>query len=154
MTVVPLRPLVFRATVAEKDLAQLKAGQAAKITPVAAPQQKLRATVEHVAALPDPSGKFVVRLKLDDAAALPEILAPGMDGNVKVVTRNQPDALLVPAKSVFPNEQDDERFYVFVVKDGQNAKRDVSLGYRGDDQVEITSGLTEGEMILLERPQS
>ncbi len=152
MTVVPLRPLVVRATVPEKELAQVKPGMAAKVTAAAWPNARLKAVVERVATLPDPAGKFVVWVKLDGAAALPEALAPGMDCSVKVTTRNQPGAIAVPAKAVFEADQEDDRHYVYLSQDGKPTKRDVTLGDRNDEQVEITAGLAEGDTILLEKP--
>jgi multidrug efflux pump subunit AcrA (membrane-fusion protein) len=152
MTVVPLRPLVLRTTIHEKDLAQVKPGMAARVSPAAWSNLKLKGVVERVATLPDPAGKFIVLVKLDEAAALPEILAPGMSGSAKVITRNQPDALTVPAKAVFESDEDDDRHYVYVTKDGKPSQRNVTLGYRSDEQIEITSGLAEGDTILLEKP--
>jgi HlyD family secretion protein len=106
-----------------------------------------------VATLPDPAGKFVVHLKFDEAVAIPEPLAPGMDGSVKLNTYNQPAAIAVPAKAVFSADEDEDRHYVFVTQDGKPSRRNVTLGYRTDDQAEVTDGLAEGETILLEKPE-
>ena len=153
MTIVPLRPLVVRATVPEKELAALKAGLTAKVTAVAWPDAKLKAAVERVATLPDPAGKYVVWIKLDPQAPLPEALAPGMECSIKVTTRNEPGAISLPAGSVFADDGDDDRHYVYLFQDGKATKRDVTLGQRHDEQFEITAGLAEGDTVLAEKPE-
>ncbi len=150
MTIVPLRPLVVRATVPEKELAQLQPGLPARVTAAAWPDVKLKAAVERVAALPDPAGKFVVWVKLDPGAVLPEGLAPGMACSVKVTTRNEPAALSLPAKSVHEAD-DDDRHFVHLLQDGKPVERDVKLGLRHDDQVEILAGLAEGDEVVLDK---
>ncbi|HVX41482.1 MAG TPA: efflux RND transporter periplasmic adaptor subunit [Gemmatimonadaceae bacterium] len=57
-----------------------------------------------------------------------------------------PNAIVVPAEAVVPNEQ---QFQVFVVDDkGIAHARDVTIGGRANGLVEITSGLKAGERVV------
>jgi membrane fusion protein (multidrug efflux system) len=56
------------------------------------------------------------------------------------------DALMVPAESLIPELQG---YKVFVVgKDQKAQERVVEIGTRTESQVQITSGLEEGDLVL------
>ncbi len=57
-----------------------------------------------------------------------------------MITREKPGALLVPADAVQGNS-------VFVIDGSRVRKRDVKIGIRGTRQIEILSGLSEGERV-------
>jgi HlyD family secretion protein len=57
--------------------------------------------------------------------------------------------LLVPRRAV---RTDDGQDVVFVVRDGRAERRPVTLGTGGADQIEIQSGLSAGERIVVEGP--
>jgi membrane fusion protein, multidrug efflux system len=63
------------------------------------------------------------------------------------VTREKPDALLVPADSV-------QGAAVFVIEDDRARLRRVEIGIRGTRAVEILSGLNERERVASPTPAS
>ncbi len=65
---------------------------------------------------------------------------PGMSVEANIVTREKPNALLIPADAL----QGDA---VFVVDGNRLRKRDVKIGIRGTRQVEVLAGLKDGERV-------
>jgi HlyD family secretion protein len=74
----------------------------------------------------------------------------GMTGKVEILIDELDDVLYVPIKSVVTV---DEKELCYVKASGRAEKREVETGLFNDDFVEIKSGLTEGEKVLLNPPR-
>jgi membrane fusion protein (multidrug efflux system) len=71
---------------------------------------------------------------------------PGMFVKIRFVLDIQEDALLVPAEAVIPELSG---YKVFVVgADGNAEQRMIEIGTRTDTQVQVLSGLAEGDKVL------
>ncbi len=71
---------------------------------------------------------------------------PGMFVKIRFVLDVKEDALLVPAEAVIPELSG---YKVFVVgADGNAEQRMIEIGTRTDTQVQVISGLKEGELVL------
>jgi len=71
---------------------------------------------------------------------------PGMFVKIRFVLDVKEDALLVPAESVIPELSG---YKVFVVgADGNAEQRMIEIGTRTDTQVQVISGLKEGDLVL------
>jgi membrane fusion protein (multidrug efflux system) len=73
-------------------------------------------------------------------------LRPGLFAQVSVTLSVKPDALLVPEQAIWPIGQQKT---VYVIKDGVAMRRDVQLGDRKPGLVEVVSGLSAGEEIVV-----
>jgi RND family efflux transporter MFP subunit len=73
-------------------------------------------------------------------------LRPGMNADVTIVTAERQNVLLIPQSAL---KTVGERSFVTVVDGGKQSEREVTLGYRGNGQVEVVAGLSEGERVLL-----
>ncbi|HZN35627.1 MAG TPA: HlyD family efflux transporter periplasmic adaptor subunit [Pirellulaceae bacterium] len=152
LTLVEPDGVKVNAEVAEKELEHVRAGIAGHFVAKAFPKQKLPVKVESLTAAPQSEGEFGATLTFE--AAPPKSLAAGMTGDVKIVAYFKADALTVPAKSVFRDEQNDEQRYVYRVdKEGKSARRDVTVGHESETTAEITGGLAPGDKVLLEKPE-
>jgi multidrug efflux pump subunit AcrA (membrane-fusion protein) len=152
MTVVPPRPLFVRCGVSEADLEKVKVGIKGTLQPAAFPDLKVPAWVAQIDGVPVGPDAFEARIQLTlDKQA--DGLVPGMTGTVKLVAYDAPNALVVPAKAVFAEDSDDEKKYVFLVKDGKPQKQPVATGKKTDDRIEILKGVSEGDEVLLEKPK-
>ena len=150
MTVVDPNRLVIRATLPEKDFAQVQVGAAGQMTAKAQPDAKVPVKVQEVSAAPIAEGQFAATLELTASAA---DLVPGMTCQVKIAAYFKADALLAPAGAVFSDEIDEEQKYVFVLTgEGKHERRNVTVGQSNDKWTEIASGLNVGDKILLEKP--
>lgn len=71
---------------------------------------------------------------------------PGMFVKIRFVLDIEEEALLVPAESVIPELSG---YKVFVVgADGNAEQRTIEIGTRTDTQVQVISGLNEGDLVL------
>ena len=61
------------------------------------------------------------------------------------------DALTVPASAVFADDLDDDRHYVLLPG---AARRDVKLGQKSGQRVEILQGLRGGDEVLQQKPDA
>jgi membrane fusion protein (multidrug efflux system) len=73
-------------------------------------------------------------------------LVPGAFANVDLVLRSVADALTVPSIAVIPELGGKK---VFVYEDGAAQPRTVETGIRSDTAVQITSGLAEGDQVIV-----
>jgi multidrug efflux system membrane fusion protein len=139
--------LKLRFTLPEKESAHVREQTRVAFRVMAYPDRDFSATVYYISNLADPKTRVVTCWatveKAEDA-----ILKSGFFTTVKIVTGARGSAVVVPLTAVQPTEQG---FVVFVVEDGKAMRRPVTLGLQLADQaVEITKGLTKGEILVVE----
>jgi membrane fusion protein (multidrug efflux system) len=76
-------------------------------------------------------------------------LKPGMFMTAKI-NAAAAKALLIPEGALVPEQG---KTFVFVVKDGFVAKREVTIGRRRPGEVQVTTGLDRGERVVVEGTQ-
>ena len=85
---------------------------------------------------------------------IPDWVIAGMNCKVQITTYDKADALVVPKKAVHDDKDDPDQHYVWLVDpddaDAKPEKRNVKLGKRKDDEVEILKGLKKGNVISLD----
>jgi membrane fusion protein (multidrug efflux system) len=74
------------------------------------------------------------------------LLVPGAFANVDLVLRSVPDALTVPSIAVIAELGGKK---VFVHEDGAAQPRSVETGIRSDTAVQIVSGVSEGDLVII-----
>jgi HlyD family secretion protein len=153
MTIVQPRPVYVTATFEEKQRPELEDGQKARIVPPPEGAESIDGEVEEISAVPVSSGKFEINFKVSEEE-LPEWIVAGMSCKVKVNTYDKKDAITVPKAAVHADEDDPDKHYVWVVegddKDAKAERRDVEVGKRNGDDVEIVEGLKEGDVVSLD----
>jgi len=131
------KPLQVVAEVNEEDIPRVALGQTVLFRTDAFPDRNLEGKVGEITPMGDVAAKtFRVKIALPDDTPL----KPGMSVEANIVTREKPNALLVPADALQGNA-------VFVVDGGRARKRPVTIGIRGTRAVEILSGLADGEPV-------
>ena len=85
----------------------------------------------------DAAGRSIV-IRAHGAQHRTRALRPGMFARVRLITRDEQDALVVPEQALVP--QGDEQF-VYRVVDGKAVRTKVDVGQRRDGKVEILNGL-------------
>ncbi len=108
-------------------------GHVAQIAPLA--------EVEQTSA--GPESKVKLKIALEE---MTEELKPGYTVNVNILLDKKSDALVVPKEAIV--QQDGEN-YVFVYEDGIAKRRVVEIGLSSESLQEITSGLQEGQMVII-----
>lgn len=129
----------------ERSLAFIQRGQPALASADAFPKGRFAAVVETVAPSVDPDrGTVEVKLKVPEP---PDYLRPGMTVSVEIEVGRRERALVLPSEAV--RDTTSEQPWVLVPENGRATRRDVTLGLRGEDRVEVAQGLGEGELVLL-----
>lgn len=143
-TVVKPQPLLVRSSVPERQLTRAPIGASAKVTPTAFATRVLMGAIRSVSPVPiSDNGSHEVLVEIEGEQ---DGLVAGMSCEVKVEAYQKDDALTVPAAAL---ESDNTgRWHVKVRgEDGTAVKRAVSLGWRGDDEVEVLEGLKAGDQV-------
>lgn len=137
------KPLLVVAEVNEEDIPRVEVGQRALLRADAFPDRSLEAFVDSITPKGDPVTKtYRVRLALPEATPL----LIGMTVEVNVVVSVKENALLVPVSAV-----DGTTVYVLDGAD-QAYRRELEIGIRGTREIEILSGIDEGDRIIAPFP--
>ena len=144
-TVVEMDRVYLQVNVVENIVTKLQEGQKAQVRVSALSEEFIDSTIEYISPTADPRSQlYTVRVYLDNTD---KAIKPGMSGEVKLVLDNVDKAIIVKADSVL---DDDGENFVFVVQDGKAIKRTVEVGLDTGDHVEVKSGLTAGEKLIIE----
>jgi HlyD family secretion protein len=142
ITLADVYDMQISAAFPEADADRLAVRQKGVVTLADRAGKEFKATVVQV----DPTGtsdgtmvRYGVLLSFDEA---PEDLLVGQTASVKVTTGSKAGVLRVPSTAVHDVHGDSGT----VLKDGAQLK--VGVGLRGDQYTEITSGLTEGAVVV------
>jgi len=138
-------PTQIVAQVDERFLEQLRVGQKAVVVADAFAGQRLAASILSIAPEVDAQrGAVEVKFSLDQPA--PAFLREDMTLSAEVETARRDRALVLPARALRSGAAGD----ALLVSEGQRAvQRQVRIGLRTLDAVEILSGVNEGELVLL-----
>ena len=74
------------------------------------------------------------------------LLKPGYDLDIKIITEMKSDTLVVPDSSVFDYKGNS---CVFIVDSGKAVIRDIKKGIESEKTIEVVEGLNEGDRIIL-----
>ena len=106
--------------------------------------ERFEAKVVAIAPTVDAGGRSVaLRASLEN----PDLkLRPGMSARVRITLSTTAKALLVPEQAIWPMG---EQKTVFVIQGGKAKQVPVELGTRLPGQVEVTSGLKDGDEVVV-----
>ena len=153
-TVVDVSRLGLSAAVDETDILLVKPGGAATVELDAATGATYQARVAAIDQLPSTSAQggvsYRVRLTLGTGEAPDGSKAPtprpGMSAVVRLRVREASDAVTVPASAVVDSAGQDT---VWAVRGGKAERVPVTLGVQGEDVVQVTAGLQDGQRIVI-----
>jgi membrane fusion protein (multidrug efflux system) len=134
-------------SVPEAFMAGVEIGLAISAESVAFPEQPFRGMVESIDSRIDPITRSVT---VRAAVPNPEgRLRPGMFLSVQLAQQER-QAAIIPEAALVPVQN---RQFVFVIRDGVAERREVITGGRRVGVVEVTQGLSPGEMVVVEGTQ-
>jgi cobalt-zinc-cadmium efflux system membrane fusion protein len=145
-TVADLSRVWVMAQVFGADLTSISIGDQAEVQ-TGIGSGKFSGTVDNIAALVDPDTRSVVaRVVVKNPG---DFLKKQMYVRVLIQPRQETGGLLVPVSAVL---RDDVNLpFVYVAQaDGAFARQHVTLGYRSDEQYEITEGLKASDQIVVD----
>jgi len=132
------------ANVSNTDIAKINTGQKAKVVNYALPDEVFTGEVTEISRIIDSESRtYKVTVYINNSESK---LRPGMFVKVDIVVRAKEDAVLVPRYVVLTRNNKD---VVFVVEKQRAVMKEVVLGLEDKENVEILSGLEEGERIVV-----
>jgi HlyD family secretion protein len=153
MTIVKPRPVSISASLDEGKRPDVADDQKATITLPAEGTDRLSAEVKSISSIPVSPGKFDVDFELSQDE-IPDWVVPGMTCKIAVESYDKKDALVVPKAAIHDDEDDPNKKYVWLVdpddEEAKPARRNVTVGRRSGDDVEIVKGLKAGDTVSLE----
>jgi len=124
------------------DLVRL--GEAVNVTVPAIPNVKFSGRVILISSVVDPDTRTVkVRTEVANPGGQ---LKPDMFANVEIVTAGRASAITVPLAAIL---DDGGKSVVFVADGTGFKKREVIVGLKSNDRVEIVEGLTAGDKVVV-----
>jgi len=150
MTLADMDDLMFRGTVDEIDVGKLKTGMEAEIKVGALPKDMVRGELVKISPKAyKEQGSTVFDVEIDLREIGQANLRAGYSANADIIILKKEDILLVPERLV--NFSEDSVFVELQDSLGNITSRKVETGLSDGIRIEITEGLSEGDM-LVERP--
>jgi len=179
LTVADMSQINTEVKVDETDIADVQVGQKAKVKVDALGDFEIDGEViEKGASAITRSGQtiaqsantqeakdFIVKIKLEPTPQVRDKLRPGMSSTAVITTATVSDVLTAPLQAIVPREapkdqqpaeqpggsqkkKEVEGVFVFS-KDGRGHFTPITTGIKGDQEIEIKSGLNEGDEIII-----
>lgn len=137
--------------VPERYASALRPGQTVEFAVASQPDRTFRAVVEFIDPVVQPSTRTIlVKARAPNPG---RVLKAGMFIEARLATATRPNAITVREDAVQPQRTGN---VVWAVVDGKASRRSVRLGARSQGKVEILSGVSAGELVVvggLERMQ-
>lgn len=147
MTMADMKKLLFRGTVDEIDVGRLHEGMPVTIKIGALPNAKVTGRVSRIslkAKKEESATTFPIEIELERAGDA--TLRAGLSANADVIIQERKGVLTVPER-VVTFEKGDSAWVMVRKADGTAEKRLIRTGLSDAIQVEVVSGLKEGEVV-------
>lgn len=144
VTLSPDEQMTITLSVDETDILSLELGQTAEVTISSLSEEPYEGVVTEVERSAAASGTYsaVVTVPKDKG------MLPGMTASVNIRITGVENALLIPIEAL---HQTRDRAYVYTTYDSETetygGQKEVTIGIMGSNEVEILSGLSEGELV-------
>lgn len=145
VTLVDLRMLEATVYVDETDIGRVSEEQAARFTVDSYPDKFFKGTVREIypkAVIKDNVVNYQVILEVEESGK--KLLRPEMTANVVITTDSKPGALVIPRDAIKRKGKDE---FAVVEAGGKLSDVQVKTGWRDGGDIEILSGLKEGDRV-------
>ena len=146
--IVDLNSLYFNTLVDELDINKVKLGQVVTIKLDSDKTAELAGVVSEISptTILDASNNVTVETKITVIDSKGVVLRPGFQGDANVVINASENTLVVPFEALV---EENGQNYVWVIANGKAQKKAVVKGLEGELNTEITSGLAENDVVVL-----
>ncbi|MDD5439819.1 MAG: HlyD family efflux transporter periplasmic adaptor subunit, partial [Candidatus Omnitrophica bacterium] len=140
--------LIVQAQVDETDIGKIRTGQKADISLDAYPQIKITGTVNHIYYESQVVNNVTIYQVDMMPDTVPDVFRSGMSATVSVVVEARDGVLTLPLAAV---KRDKEGPYVLITREPgkEPVRRPVKCGLSDDKNIEIVSGLTADDKVLM-----
>ena len=142
-TVADYDPLIARIYLPERDVVQLEEGREVRIIPAADTSLGFSGRIRQIAPVVD-TATGTVKVTVE-ALSPPAGVRPGAFVSIGIVRERHERAVLLPRTAVI---RELRAAHVFVTEGETAVKRAVTLGIEEDENVEVLTGVAEGESVV------
>ncbi len=147
ITIIDLDKLEVNAYVDETDIGKIGVGQEAFFTVDTFADRDFKGKVTAIyprAVLQENVVNYITLISIDNSEGK---LKPDMTANVTVTLKKKTGVLTVPVAAI--TRESGRKYVMLQGKDGKAIRREVKTGWKEGAYIEITSGLKEGDMVLV-----
>jgi len=142
--IVDMDRVEVKIDVVERDLPKVRIGQEAQIRVDAYPEKIFRGKVWKISPVVDLESRTApIEILISNPKHL---LKPGMFARTTIVTEESKDTLIIPRDALI---KEGDSTFVFVVKDNQALRREVTTGMDQENSVEVKDNLDLGEEVIV-----
>lgn len=141
--------LIFLATIDELDIAQIENGLSAQIELDAYPDELIASAIQKISykSVQTSSGTvYQVELSLPPQENLHRFRI-GMNGDAIITLAEKDDVLSLPIEAI--TSRDNKNYVTVKTGEDTSEEREVEIGLETEDRVEILSGVTEADEVIL-----
>jgi HlyD family secretion protein len=146
MTIADMSKMQIKVLVDETDIGKVKDGQTVSFTVDTYTDKTFTGKVTKISREATTSSNVVYYPVYVDVDSPQDLLYPTMTARVTISVGESRNALVVPLTAI---KEEKGQKYVQVRVDGKTLKVSVKTGLSDDEKMEITSGLNEGDHIIL-----
>ncbi len=155
ITIPDMRHMAVKVRIHESQVKRVRKGMPVKISVDAEPDKALTGEVDNVGVLPDSENRrfnpdqkvYKTSIKI---AGVHDWLKPGMAAEGRIIIRIIPDIVMIPVQAVFNHKN----VTFCCVKSGSTIEtRVIQIDDYNNRFAAIKSGLEEGEVVLLQKPE-
>jgi RND family efflux transporter MFP subunit len=149
-----LSDMYVNLSLEEVDRGKLQLGQQVRVRVDAIPDKEFTAQINWIS----PIASLVFRGGATSEKTFParatlknldDRLRPGMSATAQIIIEREPNTLLIPVRSSFAHNGKPS---VYVQLGKEFAVRSIEVGKRNDEDIIVTGGLKEGDIVTLESP--
>jgi hypothetical protein len=155
ITIPDMRHMAVKVRIHESQVKRVRKGMPVKISVDAEPDKALTGEVDNVGVLPDSENRrfnpdqkvYKTSIKI---AGVHDWLKPGMAAEGRIIIRIMPDIVMIPVQAVFNHKN----VTFCCIKSGSNIEtRVIQIDDYNNRFAAIKSGVEEGEVVLLQKPE-
>jgi multidrug efflux pump subunit AcrA (membrane-fusion protein) len=152
ISVLDLNAVKVRVAVPEAEIGKVHEGSRAVVTIPSLESRQFEGTVEAVGVAADPASRtYVVKIAVPNPERL---LRAGMVSEARILGAAMIDAITVPGGAIVHDPQGVAQVYVYSPERQRVYSKRVEVGKLISDEVEILSGLTGGEQVVVAGQQN
>ena len=147
ITIIDLNKLEVNAYVDETDVGKIGVGQEALFTVDTFADQDFNGKVTAIyprAVLQENVVNYITLISIENSGCK---LKPDMTANVTITLKKKKGVLAVPGAAVV--REGGKKYVMLQAQDGKATRREVKTGWKEGASLEITSGLNEGDAVLI-----
>lgn len=151
MTVADMSKMQIEVQVDQTDIGKLVLGQKANFTVDAYPDKTFTGVVSNISKKPVTQQNVIYYAVTVDINNSENLLNPGMVARVSIIASENKNVLTLPLSAIRTDKNG--KYVVVMDEQGKTQNVPVTTGNMGEDKIEITGGVNEGDKIVVTQTQ-